>query len=70
MAQIPNLGLSLQPSGMQESISLNVELPLGSSLDSTEEVLDEILAMAEKDIDGYSGISITADPIQPHIRGD
>ncbi len=60
LLQIPNLGLSLQPSGMSESISLNVELPLGSSLDSTEEVLDEILAMAEKDIDGYAGISITS----------
>ncbi|WP_319559068.1 efflux RND transporter permease subunit [Marispirochaeta sp.] len=60
LLQIPKLGLSLQPEGMSETIQVNMKLPLGSSLDTTEEVLDRFQAMTEEKIgDAFTSIGMT-----------
>ena len=60
LAQIPKLGLSLQPEGMSESVVLNMELPLGSSLDSTEVTLARFKSLLDETENAYEGISMTA----------
>ena len=60
LLQIPKLGLSLQPEGMSQSLRVNMELPLGSSLDATEEVLDRFRAKVEKELGGaYTSMGMT-----------
>ncbi|ORC34150.1 hypothetical protein B4O97_13810 [Marispirochaeta aestuarii] len=60
LLQIPKLGLSLQPEGMSQSLRINVELPLGSSLDATEEVLDRFREKVEEELEGsYTSMGMT-----------
>ena len=60
LLQIPKLGLSLQPEGMSQSLRINVELPLGSSLDATEDVLDRFREKVEEELEGsYTSMGMT-----------
>ena len=55
--QFPKLGLSFTPPQPEESVVLNVELPLGSSLSATEDVMDQLQSIAEQNLHGYTHIS-------------
>ncbi len=57
LMQIPKLGLSFTPPQPEESVVLNAELPLGSSLSATEAVMDQLQEIAEENLHGYTHIS-------------
>lgn len=61
VSQYFRLGLQLQPrSSSDDSISLSCTLPIGSSVDRTEAVLQEMRRIIENEIEGYENLIVTA----------
>jgi len=58
--QFSSIGIVLTPQMNEDSVTLEVVLPPGSSLERTETVLEELKSRAEKDIAGYKDIVLTA----------
>lgn len=69
LSQVSRMGLMLQVEPPIEAITLEAELPLGSSLDATEETMERIRTMAMRDIQGYTGISIVSGENETSYRG-
>ncbi len=60
LQQFPSLGIELVPQMDEDSVTLEVALPPGTTLERSQAVLEEMKKMAEKDINGYSDIILTA----------
>jgi len=60
LMQFPKLGMNLMPAPASESVVINVELPVGSSLNATKEVLDQLEFLIVENIEGYTDLSQTA----------
>ncbi len=60
LQQFPSLGIQLVPQMDEDSVSLEAVLPPGTTLEKTQAVLEEMKKIAEKDINGYSDIILTA----------
>ena len=53
------LGISFMSNYSDSSVTLNVELPLGTKLSETQSLLDEFYTTVEKEIEGYENIVVT-----------
>ncbi len=60
LLQFPKLGLNFMPPVPSDSLSLSVELPEGSSLHATKQVMNQLEAIAMDNLTGYEQISQTA----------
>ena len=55
------LGLQFQPhSGTDDSVTVSLTMPIGSSLDRTETVLMEMRRIIEEEVEGYNNLIVTA----------
>ncbi|MBR3732204.1 MAG: efflux RND transporter permease subunit [Spirochaetales bacterium] len=65
LALVPNLGIDLMPDIDNEAVTLDVELPVGSSLEATENVLRYFEQVVYNEIKGYKTVVISAgtDPL-------
>ncbi len=60
LALLPLAGLELSPASGDDEVTLSVELPVGSNLETTKEVLNRLEKIAETEIDGYEDIIKTS----------
>jgi HAE1 family hydrophobic/amphiphilic exporter-1 len=60
LAFIPVAGFELMPSMGEDSVSVNVELPIGTKLDVTKEVMHQLELVVQKEIQGYENIIVSA----------
>ncbi len=60
LAQVGKLGINLLPRQASESIEVKVELPVGTALTRTEEVLEQIEYFVEAEMTGYINLIQTA----------
>ena len=58
--QFSSLGIELTPQMDEDSVQINVVLPPGSTVERTDEVLSQLQEIAEKEINRYEDIVITA----------
>lgn len=58
--QMPKLGMNMMPPESSETIKANIELPIGSSLESTKEALDQLEYLIHQNVKGYSDLFQTA----------
>ena len=56
LAFIPTMTINMMPNGQDDSVSLNVNLPIGTTLDSTAAVMAELEEICKKEIKGYTTI--------------
>ena len=56
LAFIPTMSINMMPNGRDDSVSLNVTLPIGTTLDSTSQVMNELEEICKKEIKGYTTI--------------
>ncbi len=56
LAFIPTMTINMMPNGRDDSVSLNVNLPIGTTLDSTAAVMAELEEICKKEIKGYTTI--------------
>jgi HAE1 family hydrophobic/amphiphilic exporter-1 len=60
LAQLSTMGLQFQPnSDSDDEVTIDLTMPVGTALDSTEAVLMEMRKTVEKEIKGYENIIIT-----------
>jgi len=55
-AFIPTMTINMMPNGRDDSVSLNVNLPIGTTLDSTAAVMAELEEICKKEVKGYTTI--------------
>ncbi len=60
LAFIPVAGFELMPTMGEDSVSVNVELPIGTKLDVTKEVMHQLERVVQKEIKGYENIIVSA----------
>ncbi len=58
--QFSSLGIELTPQMDEDSVKIAVVLPPGSTVERTDEVLEQLQTIAEKEVNGYKDIVITA----------
>ena len=58
--QFSSLGIELTPRMDEDSVKIAVVLPPGSTVERTDEVLQQLQVIAENEVNGYSDIVITA----------
>jgi HAE1 family hydrophobic/amphiphilic exporter-1 len=58
--QVPKLGINLLPGQASESIQVGVELPVGTSLERTKRVLEQVEYFIEEEMTGYENLIQTA----------
>ena len=56
LAFIPTMTINMMPNGQDDSVSLNVNLPIGTTLDSTAAVMAELEEICKKEVKGYTTI--------------
>lgn len=56
LAFIPTMTINMMPNGRDDSVSLNVNLPIGTTLDSTAAVMAELEEICKKEVKGYTTI--------------
>lgn len=56
LAFIPTMTINMMPNGRDDSVSLNVNLPIGTTLESTAAVMAELEEICKKEIKGYTTI--------------
>ena len=56
LAFIPTMTINMMPNGRDDSVSLNVNLPIGTTLESTAAVMGELEEICKKEIKGYTTI--------------
>ncbi|WP_020612100.1 efflux RND transporter permease subunit [Sediminispirochaeta bajacaliforniensis] len=62
LAQLSTMGLQFQPnSDSDDEVTIDLTMPVGTALDSTEAVLMEMRKTIEKEIKGYENIIITVE---------
>ena len=55
-----NIGIELAPQQAQDALQINVELPVGTRYETTEDVLLQLADIARNDIEGYQDILVLA----------
>lgn len=55
---IPIAGFEFMPTSKEDAVSINVELPIGTNLEVTKNVMTQIEELAKKEIKGYKDIII------------
>lgn len=55
-AFIPTMTINMMPNGRDDSVSLNVNLPIGTTLESTAAVMAELEEICKKEVKGYTTI--------------
>ena len=58
--QFSSLGIVLTPQMDEDSVTLNVVLPPGTTLERTQHVLEELQGIAEQEVNGYENIIQTS----------
>ena len=53
---IPIAGFEFMPQGAEDSVSVSVELPIGTTLDETKAIMSQVEYMAKNEIKGYKDI--------------
>ncbi|MCR5046371.1 MAG: efflux RND transporter permease subunit [Treponema sp.] len=53
---IPTMTINMMPSGQDDSVSLNVTLPIGTTLETTSAVMSQLEEICKKEIRGYTTI--------------
>ena len=53
---IPTMTINMMPNGRDDSVTLNVTLPIGTTLESTSAVMAELEEICKKEIKGYTTI--------------
>ncbi len=56
LAFIPTMTINMMPNGRDDSVSLNVNLPIGTTLESTAAVMAELEEICKKEVKGYTTI--------------
>lgn len=56
LAFVPTMTINMMPNGRDDSVSLNVNLPIGTTLESTAAVMAELEDICKKEIRGYTTI--------------
>ncbi len=56
LAFIPTMTINMMPNGQDDSVSLNVNLPIGTTLESTAAVMAELEEICKKEVKGYTTI--------------
>lgn len=56
IAFIPTMTINMMPRGQDDSVTLNVTLPIGTTLESTSSVMEELEEICKKEIKGYTTI--------------
>ncbi len=57
---IPVAGFELMPTMGEDSVTVQVELPIGTKLDVTKQVMRQLETLVKKEINGYENIIVTA----------
>ena len=57
---VPLTGFEFMPTMAQDSVSVNVELPIGTKLEITQAVLRQLELVVQKEVKGYKSIAISA----------
>jgi hydrophobic/amphiphilic exporter-1 (mainly G- bacteria), HAE1 family len=60
ITMIPSIGFNLFPVPEDESVTLEVELPIGSNLGATEEVMDRLEEIINREVNGIKDIIVTS----------
>jgi len=60
LALIPQLGFEFTPAQAQNSVGLSVQLPVGSRLEMTRDVLQQLEQIARTELKGIDSISVSA----------
>ena len=55
----PTVGINFLPSAAEDFVQVSIELPAGTKLDVTEDVVNQMQYYAETEIEGYSDIIVT-----------
>ncbi|AEJ62469.1 acriflavin resistance protein [Spirochaeta thermophila DSM 6578] len=58
--QIPRVGFEYLPEQEADSVSVQVELPLGTSVEVTRGVLEQLQEIVKSEVEGYQDIMLTA----------
>ncbi len=53
---LPTLRINLMPSGHDDSVSLSITLPIGTTLEQTSSIVDQVQSIIEDEIKGYKTI--------------
>ncbi|MFP4642830.1 MAG: efflux RND transporter permease subunit [Spirochaetales bacterium] len=56
LALLPGTGFELLPDQEQDNVTVDVELPVGTRLEVTEQVLEDFEAIVQREIEGYEDI--------------
>jgi HAE1 family hydrophobic/amphiphilic exporter-1 len=59
VALFPTVGINFLPSAAEDFVQVSVELPVGTRLDITEDVITQMQFYAESEIKGYTDIIVT-----------
>ena len=60
LMMIPSIGFELMPSQEQDSVTVNVEMPIGTRLEVTESVLKQFELIVQREITAYEDILLDA----------
>jgi HAE1 family hydrophobic/amphiphilic exporter-1 len=60
ITMIPSIGFNLFPVPEDESVTLEVELPIGSNLNATEAVMDRLEDIIDREVTGIKDIIVTS----------
>jgi len=60
IAMLPLAGLELSPAASDDEVTLSVELPVGSNLETTKEIINRLEEIAVSEINGYEEIIKTS----------
>ena len=60
LAMIPVLGFVYMPASAADSVVVDVSLPVGTKLETTEAVLHQLEAFVKSEVKGYKDISVLA----------
>jgi hydrophobic/amphiphilic exporter-1 (mainly G- bacteria), HAE1 family len=55
----PSLGINFMPNSEEDSITLNMEMPVGTRLDLTQEYMNQLAVLADSDVDSAKDIIIS-----------
>lgn len=56
IAFIPTMRINMMPNGQDDSVTLNITMPIGTSLKETTSVISQFQQIAEKEVKGYETI--------------
>ena len=59
LALIPIVGINFLPTSGEDFVQVSVELPVGTKLDVTEDIINQLQFYAESEIEGYTDIIVT-----------